>query len=912
MVFSELVNFLESHKKKENDQHTHSQPGKGSYTINENELDEFYGLINRSIFEKNDKITIFEKIQSKCPLVIDLDFKYKEKLSERQYNQNVLKKIIQNIFLNIDEYYILSEEQKVCWVMEKSSPCIAPQKGYEYKDGIHFLFPYIVAEKGTYLKLRELMLETDYKSIIEEEGFIPPSNSMEEIIDDNIYKNGNWFIYGSGKQNENMRYELTNILKLSKNDLINLSTKIYIDNPLEIIKQNSVSNRSEISVEYTSELNKRLKTNTLKTSSSMESVESIEITPAVLTATQKHDIDLAKKLALILSPERASNYSSWLEVGYCLHGISKDLLPAWIAFSKKWEMWNDSSECEKQWEWFNRNNNRQITIASLHYWAKKDDPDQYEKYKKESLENMILTSIKGDKRTGAHSDVANVIYHWFKDCFMCAHIKDNLWYYWNENNGGRWEETEMGHILRKRLSHEIVDLYSYYQIKWQQELNQLGEDDERYSILNNRVANCCKVIIQLKDSSYKDKIMRESKEYFYDSTFLEKLNANKNLIGFENGIYDLNEATFRGGLPSDYVSLSTGLTLPVPQSSMPAKIDDIIRYSNELENYDELKDGLNDFLQKVFPNDKVREYTLRFLSSCLSGEVREEKFYFWTGSGGNGKSKLIDLIEFALGDYSQSLGVEYLTTKKGSSSSASPEVESIKHARFVWMSEPEKNDVIYAGKLKLMTGGDKMTSRALYKGTTQFDPQFKIILMCNDLPKLGGNDGGLWRRIEVVEYISKFTDNPRPCPANPYQYEADEQLKKKLENWKIVFMVKLLEKYVVYDKEGTKAPKEVKDKTKAYRASNDIISNWIDEDLMECEEFSTFNELYDSFERWCDDEGYPSKAGQRPQKKEVKEALLKYQEDKTAYGLVLGDTMKDGCPNGTKRNPKFNLKTKDE
>ena len=85
MVFSELVNFLESHKKKENDQHTHSQPGKGSYTINENELDEFYGLINRSIFEKNDKITIFEKIQSKCPLVIDLDFKYKEKLSERQY-----------------------------------------------------------------------------------------------------------------------------------------------------------------------------------------------------------------------------------------------------------------------------------------------------------------------------------------------------------------------------------------------------------------------------------------------------------------------------------------------------------------------------------------------------------------------------------------------------------------------------------------------------------------------------------------------------------------------------------------------------------------------------------------------------------------------------------------------------------
>ena len=58
-------------------------------------------------------------------------------------------------------------------------------------------------------------------------------------------------------------------------------------------------------------------------------------------------------------------------------------------------------------------------------------------------------------------------------------------------------------------------------------------------------------------------------------------------------------------------------------------------------------------LNKFFPNrvdgegnrtdDRLRNYVLRFLSSCLSGEVREEKFYFWTGSGGNGKSKLIEL-----------------------------------------------------------------------------------------------------------------------------------------------------------------------------------------------------------------------------------------------------------------------------
>ena len=72
--------------------------------------------------------------------------------------------------------------------------------------------------------------------------------------------------------------------------------------------------------------------------------------------------------------------------------------------------------------------------------------------------------------------------------------------------------------------------------------------------------------------------------------------------------------------------------------------------------------------------------------------------------------------------------------------------------------------------------------------------------------------------------------------------------------------------------------------TKAYRTSNDIIANWIADDVTECDEFNSFDELYDSWERWCEDEGYNPK--QRPVKKEIKEALFKIQE-KTEYGLVL-------------------------
>ena len=908
-MYHKLEAFLKLYPK--NEKHTHTIYGGGdvscgsSYTIPDDKINNFYKLISKAIFNKGNNISIVEKVQPITRLVIDLDFKYKDDIKERQYDENVLKSMIKDIFYHIDNCYNISENQKVCWVMEKDKVLDAPQKGYKVKDGIHFLFPYITAEKKSYQKLRDDIISEDFTEYFKENGFIPPSNKMDEIIDNAIYKGGNWFIYGSGKPNE-IRYSLTKIFKMSSDDnLINLPTDLYIDNPSEIVKLNSVFH-GEINVDYTDHLSSKMSKTNLKNSKSIESISSEEMNPIIISNALKHDIEVAKQLVIrCLSEERASDYSSWIEVGYCLHGIHHSLLPAWIAFSKKWQMYNSSKECEDQWEWFDKNNNKNLTIGSLHYWSKSDNPDEWNEIIRESLGGLVASSIA---TSGSHADVANVIYHYFNDCYVCANIKESSWFYFNEVKGGKWEETEMGHELRCRLSNEIVDLYCYYGNQYKDK-SLAAEDEDMREMYDKKHTSALKIQIQLKDSNYKDKIMKECKEFFYDKTFVEKLNDQKNLLGFENGVYDLNTSTFRGGLPSDYVSLTTGLTMPVIKSDLPTDINSIIDNSKELTSYQELYEGLNDFLQKVFPIDDVLEYTLRFLSSCLSGEIREEKFYFWTGSGGNGKSKLVELIDYTLGDYSKSMDVGFLTTKRGSSSAASPELENIKNARFVSMSEPEKTDTVYIGKLKQMTGGDKMTSRGLFKGTTQFKPQFKIVLMCNDLPQLGGNDGGIWRRIEVLKFISKFTNNGKSVNEDKHQYCADEQLSAKLEQWKLLFMIMLLKKYEEYDKTGTLPPKEVKEETKCYQNSNDIISNWVDDCLSECDDFTPFELLYDAWEDYCDDEGITSR--QRPDKKEVKVEILKLQE-KTEYGLNIGKSMSEKCPNGTKRKPLFNFKINDD
>ena len=102
MVCEILLNFLKKHPKIENGRHTHimyAPSPSGSYTIPNEDLDEFYKLLHNSIFIKGDKISMVEKIQDKPRLVIDLDFKYKEKLNTRQYNEDILNIIITSLIV---------------------------------------------------------------------------------------------------------------------------------------------------------------------------------------------------------------------------------------------------------------------------------------------------------------------------------------------------------------------------------------------------------------------------------------------------------------------------------------------------------------------------------------------------------------------------------------------------------------------------------------------------------------------------------------------------------------------------------------------------------------------------------------------------------------------------------------------
>ena len=94
-----------------------------------------------------------------------------------------------------------------------------------------------------------------------------------------------------------------------------------------------------------------------------------------------------------------------------------------------------------------------------------------------------------------------------------------------------------------------------------------------------------------------------------------------------------------------------------------------------------LKQNINNLIFKKKYNEKVRNYFINALCTCVSGETKEEKLYIMSGSGSNGKSLTMDLMKYALGDYYMTCPITIITRKRGQSNLASPELLRLKGAR---------------------------------------------------------------------------------------------------------------------------------------------------------------------------------------------------------------------------------------
>ena len=504
------------------------------------------------------------------------------------------------------------------------------------------------------------------------------------------------------------------------------------------------------------------------------------------------DKEVVRKYLDILDGDRYTDYNKWLNIGFILYSINPDFVDLWHYFSSKWEHY-DEDMCNSKWNTF-ANSEYIYTINNLIYLARIDNPDDYEELSKE-IPNHDIKYLRPFDNV-----LSKLIYRLYGEKFVCSNPQKDEWYYFN---GIRWKRENKSFNLRHKITNEVFTKIENYR----RQLIKEGASDEIIKNYHN--------ILQKLGSGIKLNCLEIE---FYNENFYKIIDQDKDLIGFENGIYDLKTMEFRCGTSSDYVSLTTGYDYRHHEPDEPI--------------YKELMV----LISQILPERETRHFTLKSLASCLDGHNRDENFYIWSGknaSGGNGKSTLTELLTKALGEYAIDSPVSLITGKRESANSANSALAAIRNKRVVIMQEPGSNDQIQADVMKSLTGGDRISTRELNSSQIEFKPHAKYFMACNKIPTMSDIDGGVIRRLKITEFVSRFVETPSDSEDRyTYEFKIDKELKNKLESYKTVFLCILLDYYKIYRQEGLVAPEPVLRVTKKYENNNNNIKSFIDENIV--------------------------------------------------------------------------------
>ncbi len=810
-----VYDLLEKNRYNEDskDTPTHQSYGlfRGTFVLDKLQRKEFMALYTKAVSSGVTDFSILERQKEYAPIVVDIDLEIpSEDYTEgsRLYNNDLVLNVAQKYINSINTFLDVPKNQfKVC-LFEKQKP---QEKEGTFKDGFHLMFPDLCVQT----KVRHLLRYKVVKMCDDEgtfEGFL---NGPDKIVDKAVVSSNGWFLYGSTKPNS-QPYTLSKIYDDELNVIYDHATgtsydpetgeesELYYDSET-LIKYFSFQNPN-YSKKYATPLQDEFVDSDINAECEKLGINSVvkaeEVIPGLNIPQSKEDeVRRACKLTSMLSDKRASDYHEWLCVGLALHNIDVSLLPSWIEFSKKCGKKFKEGECEKIWKTMkNPTNGNVLTIRSLAYWAKQDDPKQYDQFNKEEFKNMMKKSLDGNTYFLAKS-----VYAKYSDRFVCSALKTNTWW---EFKNHRWNRIDDGYTLKVLLSEDFANEYNKEIAEISLKATQVSGIEKEE--LQQRRTRIDKIVEKLMNTNFKETLVKEAKNIFYDDKFEQKLDSNIHLIGFENGVYDLEQGIFRDGRPDDYITLST---------------------KNEYHKWTE-KNPFNvhvfKFFEQIMPNEKVRKYFLNALCTCISGETKEEKLYIMTGSGSNGKSLTMDLMYYALGDYYMSCPITIITRKRGQSNETSPEKVRMKGRRCGVFQETDDGEKLNVGVMKEFTGGDKVLVRDLFKGANEmieFKPQMKYFLTCNQLPEVPSNDDGTWRRLRVINFGSKFTDNP----TKQNEFKIDTKLKQKIEQWAPTFISYLLHLYNTEykNKNYLEEPDEVMASTKQYKMENDFYTEYL-------------------------------------------------------------------------------------
>ena len=371
------------------------------------------------------------------------------------------------------------------------------------------------------------------------------------------------------------------------------------------------------------------------------------------------------------------------------------------------------------------------------------------------------------------------------------------WLYWNDQ---RWEVDQTGEIVR-RAKETVKLIYA--------EAANASSTADRKALAdhakNSEAASRIGAMIRLASTEPEAPAMPD------------QLDTNLSALNVLNGTIDLHTGKLR---PHRREDLITKLA--------PVEFDGTAQCPMFMS-----------FLDKITAGDEeLQKFLQRAIGYGLTGDTSEQVMFVAYGTGANGKSTLLNVIQDLLGDYALQTPTDTFVRKRDRS--ATNDLARLRGSRFVVATEVNADGKLDEVLVKQITGGDKISARFLYREFFEFQPECKIFLVTNYKPDISGSDEGIWRRIILIPFEVRIPEG-----------ERDKHLIEKLRKELPGILAWAVEGCLAWQWEGLCPPERVRAATSRYREEMDWMSTFLRERcLLRERAITSAADLFAAFGLW--------------------------------------------------------------
>lgn len=289
----------------------------------------------------------------------------------------------------------------------------------------------------------------------------------------------------------------------------------------------------------------------------------------------------------------------------------------------------------------------------------------------------------------------------------------------------------------------------------------------------------------------------------------------KSWINFQNGFYDPNTGFMYPHSPA-YKAINQ-----LPHEFDPSQCP--------------TGTAVDEWLKFIAPNEDDREMLLEFIGYCLTTDTRQQKFLILCGIGGSGKSTVIRMIEYIIGEDN----ISHVSLKELSQRFAS---YGLLGKLLNSCADLEIGALQDTSILKKLLGEDSIRAEAKGKDATSFKSYARLIFSTNELPLvLTEKTNGFYRRLMVL----KMDNRPAKTEMNYF-----EKLKQESDYFIHLCVDALSQMY----KRGTILDSGLsKEAVNSLRVDSDSVEAWLSEKcIREKESVIERGYLFDNYKTYCE------------------------------------------------------------